>query len=138
MQNGGAAEAALSPLAEAQQRFQTLADAGDTDAEHMATAAITSIADCLRDLGRWDEAAAAYEKAIELDETLHSMRDVAVGKGQLGTVRTLQRRYAEALAIYAEARTIFEKLGEPLSVAIAWHQIGIVHRQSGQFDQAER
>lgn len=138
MQKGGAAEAALSPLAEAQRRFQKLADAGDTNAELMASAAITSTADCLIDLGRWDEAAAAYEEAIARDEKLHSKRNVAVGKGQLGTVRTLQGRYAEALAIYAEARTIFEKLGEPLSVAVTWHQIGIVHKEAGQFEQAER
>ena len=35
---GGAAEAALAPLAEAQRRFQELADAGNTSAERMAAA----------------------------------------------------------------------------------------------------
>ena len=54
------------------------------------------------------------------------IRDVAVSKGKLGTVRMLQQRYAEALEIYDEARDIFESLGEPGSVATTWHQIGMV------------
>ncbi|MCK6557905.1 tetratricopeptide repeat protein [candidate division KSB1 bacterium] len=135
---GGAAEAALSPLAEAQKRFQQLADAGNTDAARMASAAITESGDCLRNLGRLEEAAAAYEKALELDKKRGDLRDIAAGKFQLGTVRMLQKKYAEALKIYAEARDIFENLGEPGSVATAWHQIGMVHKEAGQYDRAEQ
>ncbi len=135
---GGAAEAALQPLAEARRRCQALADAGDTGAERMASAAITESADCLRALGRLDEAAATYEEAIKRFEKLDDRRWIAVNKFQLGTVRKNQGRDTEALAIYAEARDIFEALGEPLSVAGAWHQIGMVHRQADQFEPAER
>jgi len=134
---GGAAEAALSPLAEAQQRSQQLADAGNIDAARMASAAITESGDCLRNLGRLEEAAAAYEEALKLDEKRGDARDVAAGKGQLGTVRMLQKKYAEALQIYAEARDSFESLGEPGSVATAWHQIGMVHKRAKQYDRAE-
>ena len=101
---GGAAEAALAPLGEAQRRFQALADAGNTGAAQMASAAITETADCLRDLGRLDEAAAAYQEAIRRDEQLDDRRGVAVSKGQLGTVRLHQKRYQEALEAYTEAR----------------------------------
>ncbi|MBV9791743.1 MAG: tetratricopeptide repeat protein, partial [Chloroflexi bacterium] len=59
-------------------------------------------------------------------------------KLNLATVRTLQERYVEALQGYAEARAIFEALGEPLTVATSWHQIGMVHRQTKQFEQAEQ
>ncbi len=135
---GGAAEAALSPLAEAQERFQKLADAGDTDAARMASAAITESGDCLRNLGRLEEAATAYEKALELDKKRGDLRDIAAGKFQLGTVRMLQKNYAEALKIYTEARDIFQNLGEPGTVATAWHQIGMVYRQAGQYDRAEQ
>ena len=41
LNSGGAAEAALSPLAEAERRFQALAEAGNTDAERMASVAIS-------------------------------------------------------------------------------------------------
>jgi tetratricopeptide (TPR) repeat protein len=97
-----------------------------------------ALGDCLRDLGRLDEAAAAYEQAIQLDEQRGAVRDVAVGKFQLATVRLLQRRYGEALAAYQEARNIFERLGEPGSVAAIWRQIGMVHRKAGEPEAAER
>ncbi|MFL6213034.1 MAG: TIR domain-containing protein [Blastocatellia bacterium] len=133
----GAAEAALAPLSEAQRRFQTLADAGNTDAARMASGAITETADCLRDLGRLDEAAAAYQEATKHFEKLDDRRWVAVNKSQLGTVRLLQKRYQEAMTAYTEARTSFESLGEPGSVAGIWHQIGVVHKRAEQFEQAE-
>ena len=135
---GGVAESALPLLVEAEQRFQALADAGNTTAERMTSVTITERADCLLALGQWDEAEAAYQKAIRADEERGDLRDVAVCKGQLGTVLRRQERYAEALKIYDEARIIFESLGEPRSVATAWHQIGNVHAAAGQFDQAEQ
>jgi tetratricopeptide (TPR) repeat protein len=137
LQMGGAAEAALAPLREAQRRFQTLADAGDISAARMAAKAINETADCMVDLGRLDDASATYQEAIQRSEQLNDRRTVAVGKGQLGTVRLLQQRYQEALEAYTEARAIFESLGEPGSVAGFWHQIGMVYREDRQFEQAE-
>ncbi|HJQ23752.1 MAG TPA: tetratricopeptide repeat protein [Blastocatellia bacterium] len=137
LKRSGAAEAALALLGEAQRRFQALADTGNTDTVGMASAAIAETADCLRNLGRLDEAAAAYQEAIAQFEKFDDRRGIAVGKGQLGTVRLLQGRYQEALAAYAEARSRFESLGEPGSVAVIWHQIGMVHREAEQFEQAE-
>jgi tetratricopeptide (TPR) repeat protein len=69
---------------------------------------------------------------------LDDKRGVAINKFQLGTVLIFQQRYDEALEIYTEARNTFESLGEPLLVANTWHQIGMVHRQAEQFEQAER
>ena len=125
-------------LAEAQRRFQALADAGDKDAEHMARTAITETGDCLRNLGRLDAAADAYEKAIELDRKAGRLRDVAVGTFQLGTVRLLQKRFSEALDIYKASREVVERLGEPRLVATAWHQIGVTHQDAGQHELAEQ
>jgi tetratricopeptide (TPR) repeat protein len=115
-----------------------LADAGDTSAEHRASTAIIESAACLRDLGQLDEAAVNYEEGIRRFEKLDDRRGAAVGKGQLGTVRLYQKRYAEALEIYAEVRKTFESLSEPGNVATSWHQIGIVHKETGQLEQAER
>ncbi len=135
---GGNAEVALQLLTEAQQRFQILANAGGISAEYEVSAAIIEQGDCLGALGRLDEAAAAYQDAIRRAEKLDIQRQVAVCKGNLGSIRLLQQRYAEALTIYTEARQIFERLGEPGSVAASWHQIGIIHREARQFDQAEQ
>jgi len=134
----GAAEAALSPLADAQVRFQKLADAGGTSAEHMASASITERANCLTALGRLDEAEDSYENAIGRFEKLDDRRWIAVSKSSLGTVRRRQGRYRDAIEIYNEARDTFERLGELGTVAIIWHQIGMVYKNAGQFESAEQ
>ena len=103
----------------------------------MASACLTERGDCLRDLGRLDEAAIAYEENIQRAEKLGDERQVAVGKGQLGAVRMNQRRYPEALKAYEEARERFTRLDEPGTVAVIWHQTGMVHEDAGQPDAAE-
>jgi len=85
----GDAEAALQPLTEAQQRFQMLAETGKTSASRMASGAIVERGNCLTNLGRLNEAAAAYEDAVERLEQRDVRRSIAVVKGQLGTVRML-------------------------------------------------
>ena len=134
----GDAEAALQPLTEARERFQALADSGNSTARSMVPVAIAEYGDCLKDLGRLDEAASAYEEVIQLAEHLGDKRHIATAKGQLGTARIWQRRYNEALAVCIEAGEIFDALGEPGSVAAAWHQIGLVYRYKEKFEQAER
>jgi tetratricopeptide (TPR) repeat protein len=134
----GDGASALPPLREAQERFQRLADAGDRVAARMVSVAITESGDSLQTLGRLDEAALAYEESIKLDERRGTTRDVAVGKGQLGTVRLLQQRYPEALSAFEDARRTFEQLAEPRYVAVSWHQIGVVHKQAGKPEAAER
>jgi tetratricopeptide (TPR) repeat protein len=99
---------------------------------------MAEVGDCLRKLGRLNEAATTYESAIERSNKLADRRQVAAVKANLGYVRLLQKRYKDALEIYAEARDAFEALGEPRGVATAWHQIGIVHEKAGQFGPAEQ
>jgi tetratricopeptide (TPR) repeat protein len=133
----GSAQAALEPLTEARTHFQRLALAGDADAVRMTSVSLTDYADCLADLGRLDEAGTTYQQAIDGSESRDDRRQAATAKAQLGTVRLLQRKYAEALVAYDEARQTFERLGEPGSVATAWHQIGVAHQGAGQFEAAE-
>jgi len=138
LKEGGGAQQALPLLQEAGRRFEAIANANDNKAAAgMASACLTEQGTCLLNLGRYDDAAAAYEEAIRKDEKRGALRDVAVGKGQLGTVRLQQQRYAEALEAYQEARDTFSRLNEPGSVAIAWHQIGNVHEQADQPEAAE-
>jgi tetratricopeptide (TPR) repeat protein len=48
-----------------------------------------------------------------------------------------QGRYGEAIAEYEAARTLFEQQNEPQSVAVIWHQTGMVYQKAGQYDAAE-
>jgi len=134
---GGAAPA-LPLLDEARQRFEAIArDRGSQAAEGMASVCLTEQGYCLRDLGRLDESAAVYEEGIRRDERCGDERSVAVGQGQLGTVRLLQRRYPEALDAYVQARARFTALGEPDGVAVYWHQAGMAYSASGNPGAAE-
>jgi tetratricopeptide (TPR) repeat protein len=138
LNEAGGAQQALPLLQEAGRRFEAIANATDNKAaERMASACLTEQGDCLCNLGRYDAAAAAYEEAIARDEQRGDLRDVTVGKCNLGNVRLEQQRYGEALEAYQQARDTFSRLNEPGSVAIAWHQIGIVHENVGQPEAAE-
>jgi tetratricopeptide (TPR) repeat protein len=134
----GGSEQALLLLNESRQRFEAVVKLRPgSGADGMVSACITEQGDCLLDLGRFDEAAAAYEEAIRRDNKRGADRDVAVGEGQLGTVRMRQRRYPEALAAYQEARERFTQLDEPGSVAVIWHQTGMVYQEAGQPEASE-
>jgi tetratricopeptide (TPR) repeat protein len=133
----GRAVEALAPLADAEQRLTGIAFAGDATARAMGSLCVAERADCLRAIGRFDEAAAAYEEAIRSAKQRGDSRQVAVGKGQVGGLRLHQRRYPEALMAYSEAKQTFAELGEPESVAGAWYQIGIAHRLCQQHQAAE-
>lgn len=142
LKRSGNPRAALDPLATARERFTALATTmPDPDhrqtAARMAPACLTEQGDCLSDLGELEPAAGKYEEAIREADQQNNRRAVATGKGQLGTVRLQQRRYGDALQAYAEARDTFEAMGEPQPVATAWHQIGMVHEQAGNLEEAE-
>lgn len=133
----GAAGEALGPLAEAERRFDILAIAGNTDAMAMVSICPSMRGDCLCALGKFAEAATAYEESIHRATLLNNRRQIAVGKGQLGGVRLQQGQHAEAIGAYREALATFKTLGEPRAAAISGHQLGIACRLAGQFDAAE-
>jgi tetratricopeptide (TPR) repeat protein len=133
LKTGGQAAPALERFMEAQRLFETLGEGG----ERMAAAALGEQADCLRALGRLEDAAVKYEERIRRGEGLEDFRGVAVGKGNLATVRMFQGRYGEAIAEHEAARTLFDQQNEPQSVAVAWHQTGMVYQEAGQYDAAE-
>jgi tetratricopeptide (TPR) repeat protein len=136
---GGAFEDALKSINVAHKGFRLLAGEADSNAAgNMVSASLAKKGECLLDLGRLEESATAYEESIQVAEELKSERHVAVGKGQLGTVRLSQGRYADALKAHNEAREIFENLGEPGMVAIALQQMGAVFEELEQFEEAEQ
>ncbi len=133
-----AAQQALPLIDEAQQGFEAVERVKpNRGAARMASVCDTERGDCLLDLGRFEEAAAAYEEGIRGAEQLGDERSVAVAKGQLGAVRLEQGRHADALKAYQDGRERFTRLGEPESVATSWHQTGRVYQAAGQPEAAE-
>ena len=136
---GGAAEDALKSIDEALRRFQLLSDRGDSDTTvKMVAASLAKRGECLFDLGRLKDAAAAYEGSIRKAEEVKSERQIALGKGQLGMVRLSLGQYEEALKSHDEAREIFDNIGDLNMVAVACQQTGVVHEEIGQFEEAEQ
>jgi tetratricopeptide (TPR) repeat protein len=134
----GKAKQSLQLLQEAGHRFEVFENKyPGLGAEAMATACLTDQGDCLRILGRYEDASEAYKKTIRWAKRRGDQRAVAVGKGQLGTLQLLLGCYEDSLLLYQEARDTFSLLNEPGTVAGIWHQIGIVQQQSGQPELAE-
>jgi len=136
---GGAFEDALKSINVAHKGFHLLAGEADSNvAGNMVSASLAKKGECLLDLGCLEESAAAYEESIHVAEELKNERHVAVGKGQLGTVRFSQGRYEDAIKTHNEAREIFENLGELNMAAVALQQQGVVFEEIGQFEEAEQ
>ncbi|MFZ2855342.1 MAG: CHAT domain-containing protein [Rhodocyclaceae bacterium] len=132
------AEQALLLFQESRQRFEVIAiTQSDEDAKGMVSVCLMGRGDCLTQLDRLTEAAAAYEEAIRRDEKRGAERSVAINQGQLGYVRLKQARYAEALAAYTKAREYFMQIKEHNSVAASWHMAGMVNEESGEREAAE-
>lgn len=128
----GDAEAALPHLDSARRCF------GDLNKPRMAGLALADLGNCLNDLGRYEDAADAYQQAILISQQLDDLRSVAVSKNQLAIVRHLQEKFSEALHLLTEARETFERLKEPANVAAIWHQTGNVYQGALCYDDAEQ
>jgi tetratricopeptide (TPR) repeat protein len=138
LQTAGGSEQALPLLIDARQRFEAVSKArANKAAEGMVVTCFSTQGLCLLNLGRLDEAAAAYEESIRRGEKLGDKRGVALGENQLGAVRMMQRRYPEALAAFKQSRDRFTALVEPGSVASIWHHIGMVYHAAGRTEAAE-
>ena len=134
----GRAEQALLLLDEALERFEAAVKKhAYKRAERMVSVCHLRRGNCFEKLGRFDEAAGAYEKGIRLADKLGDDRSVAAGSGQVGSLRLGQHRYREALSAYDEARERFTRLDEPGAIAGIWHQIGRAYQGARQPDAAE-
>ena len=124
-------------IQEAEARLKELTQAGNDSAAQMLAAAAGSLGDALRAMGRFNEAVEAQERGIAISDQWGNRRDSAVGRLQLGTIRLFQGRLQDALAAYEQARSTFEELYEPETLAGVWHQLGVVHQELGSWDRAE-
>lgn len=94
----------------------------------------------LRDLGRaaeaardWPTAELALKDAAKLTTDDHETASV---REQLGHVLTERQQYPEAVAAFAEARNLFEKLNDrPAAARIHWNLSGVLSAQ-GKVDDA--
>jgi len=139
LQTAGGSEQALPLLDEARQRFEAVAKertqqsrGADGGEMLLGKRRLSSRSGSARRGRRRPTKSASAAESNSV-----TARGVAVGKGQLGTVRMQQRRYPEALKAFEEARERFTQLDEPGSVAVVWHQTGMVYQEAGRPEAAE-
>jgi hypothetical protein len=80
----------------------------------------------LLERGDLDSARAEHETAIAVAQELGNEREVAINKGQLGTIFMLQEDLARAAECYQDTIETFERLNEPAMMAVGYHQLGVV------------
>jgi tetratricopeptide (TPR) repeat protein len=138
LNKAGSSDRALLLLDESLQRFEAIAKSGhEPDADEKVSLCFTEKGECLRCLGQLDEAVAAYEEGIRRDEERGDLRGIAVGRFQIGSIRSDQLRYEEALEGMAEAIERFTQLDERESLAIIWHQMGNAYHNMEEYGPAE-
>jgi len=138
LQNSGSLEESLTFQKEAFKRFQTVANRGNSDGISMANTALIAQGDCLTKLGRLDEAARVYNEAMQNDKNVGRLRSMAIGVTNLAQIRMLQGQFEKAITEHLKAKSIYERLREPILVAMCWRDIGRVYDQGGKYDLAER
>lgn len=98
----------------------------------------TDLGDVLTDSGDFGAARSVYEKALEICTEQQDGRQMGVVNAQLGTLAMREGDRQDALERYQAALKIFRQLNEPVSEAVAWHQLGWVFEESRQWDAAEQ
>jgi tetratricopeptide (TPR) repeat protein len=94
-------------------------------------------------LHRFDDAKAAYERALALNDALTGMPAEFIGKGkagllhQLGRVAEEQRRFAEAEEFYQKALALFVEFNDRYEQAGTYHQLGMVAQEQRRWAEAE-
>ena len=67
--------------------------------------------------GRWEEAIECLEQDLAICCELGNRRGEAFALGNLGQLQAIQGNFSEALAIYTRMLSIFEDIGDPVSIA---------------------
>jgi tetratricopeptide (TPR) repeat protein len=137
LKEAGNAEEARTSLLGAWEVFQQLPSSGPSSSR-MAPACLAELGDCLRDLGRLEEASSAYQSGLALAREQSDPQRAGVLQGQLGTVRLLQDQPDAAIEFFSQALRQLEACNDVAGVGVAWHQMGVAHRLAGRLQEAEQ
>jgi tetratricopeptide (TPR) repeat protein len=128
----------VAPALELYSEAERLCNEHEVSEKHIICGILFGQANCLRNLGRLDEAAEKYKEQIEYAEKQQNFRDAAVGKGELAKLRRDQQRYAEAVSLEHECMEVFRQSGEKREESVSWHQIGKINYLAGSYEDSER
>jgi len=128
-------EAAAWLEAERSNLFVTVSSVAETLPQH-AVAIATAMGGFLRASGRWDQAAAQYQTALNAARRAGDRPGQAGALDELGLLQQLTGDYAAATATLAQAVALYAELGDQRGQAYALNHLGLVHQDTGEFRAA--
>jgi tetratricopeptide (TPR) repeat protein/transcriptional regulator with XRE-family HTH domain len=128
-------EAAAWLEAERSNLFATVSYAAEALPQH-AVAIATAIGGFLRASGRWDQAAAQYQTALNAARRAGDRPGEAGALDELGLLQQLTGDYAPATATLAQAVALYAELGDQRGQACALNHLGLVHQDTGDYQAA--
>nr|VFJ86396.1 MAG: Tetratricopeptide repeat-containing protein [Candidatus Kentron sp. H]VFJ88269.1 MAG: Tetratricopeptide repeat-containing protein [Candidatus Kentron sp. H]VFJ95491.1 MAG: Tetratricopeptide repeat-containing protein [Candidatus Kentron sp. H] len=130
--HAGRSELALAPLRAA---IASLDRSGKSQQTNLSVA-LGSLANACLELGRFDEALAAAQRALAINRELNRTRNVAVGFEQIGAILMAANRYAEAEEHYHEALVAVRQAGDIELEASLLQHFGVLYDDQGHHDRA--
>ena len=85
---------------------------------------------------QWQQALAACQRALELQEQHGQQHQLGSTHHQIGIVYQQQQQWQQALDAYQRALELYEQHGQQHQMGGTYHQIGMVHQEQRQWQQA--
>jgi tetratricopeptide (TPR) repeat protein/DNA-binding XRE family transcriptional regulator len=130
-----AQEAAAWLEAERSNLFVTVGYAAEALPQH-AIAIATAMGGFLRASGRWDQAAAQYQTALNAARHAGDRPGQAGTLDELGLLQQLTGDYAAATTTLAQAAALYAELGDQRGQTYALNHLGLVHQDTGDYQAA--
>jgi tetratricopeptide (TPR) repeat protein/transcriptional regulator with XRE-family HTH domain len=128
-------EAAAWLEAERSNLFVAVSYAAEALPQH-AIAIATAMGGFLRASGRWDQAAAQYQTALNAARRAGDRPGQAGTLDELGLLQQLTGDYAASTATLAQAVARYAELGDQRGQAYALNHLGLVHQDTGDYQAA--
>ena len=85
---------------------------------------------------QWQQALAAYQRALELDEQHSQQHEMGGTYHHIGIVYQYQQQWREALAAYQRSLELYEQHGQQHEMGSTHHNIGMVYQEQQLWQQA--
>ena len=121
--------------AERSNLFVAVSSAAEALPQH-AVAIATAMGGFLRASGRWDQAAAQYQTALNAARRAGDRPGQAGALDELGLLQQLTGDYTAATATLAQAVALYTELGDRRGQAYALNHLGLVHQDTGDYRAA--
>jgi tetratricopeptide (TPR) repeat protein/nucleoside phosphorylase len=130
----GRLQAAETILRDAQDLIDRISD--PTQQQENQAKQLSSLGGVLQKQGKFEEAIAAFQRQITIEETLNDQKSLAITLNRLGGLLEQQGRVDEAITAFERRITISEALNDQRQSAIGFNRLGRLFQQQERFEEA--